>query len=100
MFPVRDESMNEKLTRLVERRERLIMRAAAQRMALAQGIEPWRTPLALVDQGLDALRFIKNHPVWIVGGGLLLAAVRPGRAGKWLGLGWAAWKVLLKLRGK
>lgn len=92
--------MNEKLTRLAERRERLIMQAAAQRTVLAQHIEPWRTPLALADQGLDALRFIKNHPVWIVGGGLLLAAVRPGRAGKWLGLGWVTWKMLLKLRGR
>lgn len=91
--------VNEKLTRLAERRERLIMQAAAQRISLAQGIEPWRSPLALADQGLDALRFIKNHPVWIAGGGLLLAAVRPGRAWKWLGLGWAAWKLLLKLRG-
>lgn len=92
--------MNGKLTRLAERRERLIMRAAAQRMALAQGIEPWRTPLALADRGLDALRFIKNHPVWTAGGSLLLAAVRPGRAGKWLGLGWVTWKILLKLRGR
>lgn len=93
--------MNEELTRLVQRRERLVAQAAAQRIALAQGIEPWRTPLALADQGLDALRFIKNHPLWVVGGGLLLlTAVRPGRAGKWLGMGWTAWKILLKLRGK
>jgi len=44
--------MNEKLLRLAERRERLIAQAAAQRVALAQSIEPWRIPLAVADQGL------------------------------------------------
>jgi hypothetical protein len=92
--------MNEKLKLLAERRERLVAQAAAQRMALAQNIEPWRQPLARVDQGLAALRYIKNHPTWIVGGIALLAALRPGRAGKWLARGWAAWQLVHKLRGR
>lgn len=92
--------MNEKLTRLVERRERLVAQAAAQRITLAQNIEPWRMPLARVDQGLVALRYIKSHPVWIFGGAALLAALRPGRVGKWLQLGWVTWQVRHKLRGK
>jgi len=92
--------MNEKLIRLAERRERLVAQAAAQRMALAQNIEPWRTPLARVDQGLAALRYIKSHPAWIIGGGVLLAVLRPGRAGKWLGRGWVTWQMLHKLRSK
>lgn len=89
--------MNEKLTRLAERRERLITQAAAQRMALAQNIEPWRIPLARVDRGLAALRYIKSHPVWIVGGAALLAALRPRRVGKWLQLGWVTWQMRHKL---
>lgn len=89
--------MNEKLTRLAERRERLVAQAAAQRMALAQNIEPWRNPLARADQGLAALRYIKSHPAWIVAGAALLAALRPGRVGKWLQLGWATWLMRHKL---
>ena len=89
--------MNEKLIRLAERRERLVVQAAAQRMALAQNIEPWRIPLARVDQGLAALRYIKRHPAWIVGGVVLLVAMRPGRFGKWLGRGWVSWQFLHKL---
>jgi len=54
--------MNEKLIRLAGRRERLVAQAAAQRMALAQNIEPWRKPLARADQRLAALRYIKRHP--------------------------------------
>lgn len=92
--------MNEKLSRLAERRERLVAQAAAQRMALAQNIEPWRQPLARADRGLAALRYIKSHPAWIVGGAALLAIVRPGRAGNWLTRGWVAWKMLQKLRGR
>jgi hypothetical protein len=90
--------MNGKLIRLAERRERLIAQAAAQRVALAQSIEPWRTPLALADQGLAALRYIKRNPAWIVGGVVLLAALRPGRAGKWLRRGWVTWQIMQKLR--
>jgi hypothetical protein len=92
--------MNEKLIRLAERRERLVAQAAAQRMALAQYIEPWRIPLARADLGLAALRFIKSHPAWLVGGGVLLAALRPGRVGKWLRRGWVTWQILHQLRGR
>ncbi len=92
--------MNDKLIRLAERRERLVAQAAAQRMTLAQNIEPWRNPLARVDQGLAVLRYIKSHPAWIVGGAVLLAALRPGRVGKWLGRGWVTWQMLHKLRGR
>ena len=92
--------MNSKLIRLAERRERLVAQTAAQRVALAQSIEPWRLPLALADQGLSALRFIKRHPVWIVGSVVLLAALRPVNAGTWLGRGWVAWQIVHKLRGE
>lgn len=89
--------MNKRMIRLVERRERLVAQAAAQRVALAQNIEPWRMPLARIDQGLAAVRFIRSHPViWMVGGAALLAALRhcglaaprngcksAGRRGRW-----------------
>jgi hypothetical protein len=92
--------MNIKLTRITERRERLVAQAKAQRLALAQNIEPWRVPLARADRGLAALSYIKSHPAWIVGGGVLFAVLRPGRVGKWLGRGWVAWQLLLKLRDR
>jgi hypothetical protein len=92
--------MNMHLIRLAERRERLVEQAAAQRMMLAQNIEPWRLPLARADQGLAALRYIKRHPAWIVGGGVLLATLRLGRVGKWLRRGWVAWQMMHNLRGR
>ena len=92
--------MHKKLIRLAERRQRLVAQAAAQRMVLAQNIVPWRIPLALADQGLAALRFIKGHPAWIVGGVVVVAVLRPGSVGKWLRRGWVAWQILHKLRSR
>lgn len=84
---------------LAERRERLLAQAALQRVALAQDIEPWRTPLALADRGLDALRYIKRHPALLVGGFALIAVLRPGRAWTWLRRGWLTWQAIHRLRG-
>ncbi len=97
--------MNDKLTRLAARREQLIAQTAAQRMALAQSIEPWRTPLVLADQGLTVIRLIKSRPVWLVGAALLLAVLRPvglrsGRIGKWLRRGWVTWQVVQNLSSR
>jgi hypothetical protein len=92
--------MNKKLIRLAERRERLVTRAAEQRVALAQNIEPYRMPLALADRGINALRYVKSHPEWIVGVVVLLVALRPGRVGKWLGRGWVTWQMMYTLRGR
>ena len=92
--------MNKKLLRLAERRERLVAQTAAQRVAVAENIEPWRMPLALADQGLSVLRYIGRHPEWIAGIVVLIVALRPGRAGKWLGRGWMTWQVVHKLRGR
>jgi hypothetical protein len=92
--------MNDKLTQLAERRERLVAQAAAQRMALAQNIEPWRIPLARIDQGLAAMRVIKRHPAWIVGSVVLFAVLRPVRVVKWLRRGWVVWQMLPRLRGR
>ena len=83
--------MNEKLTHLGERRERLIANAEVQRNALAQNVESWRRPLMLADQGVAAIRFIQRHPFWMGSVVILLTALRPGRFGEKLRRGWIAW---------
>jgi hypothetical protein len=92
--------MNDKLVRLAKRRELLVAQAAAQRIILAQNIAPWRAPLALADQGLAVLRFIRRHAVWVAGGGLLLGVLRPagGSVGKWMRRAWVGWQIVRKLR--
>lgn len=85
--------MNGKSARLAERRERLVAQAAAQRAALAQNLEPWRAPLALADQGVAALRYLRHHPALLVGATFMIVALRPKRLGRGLGLAWSAWQL-------
>lgn len=91
--------MNEKLQHLAERRQQLVAQAAVQRAALAQHVEPWRTPLALVDHGLAAARYVKRHPGLMIGAVALLAVLRPTRAGQWLQSSWRLVNVVRNLRG-
>ncbi|OJW95386.1 YqjK family protein [Thiobacillus sp. 65-1402] len=92
--------MNGKSTRLAERRERLVAQAAAQRAALAQNLAPWRAPLALADQGVAALRCLGRHPALLVGATLTIAALRPKRLGRAIGLVWGTWQFGRKLLGR
>ena len=68
-------------------------------MALSQNIDPYRMPRA-GPRGINALRYIKSHPEWIVGVVVLLAALRPGRVGKWLGRSWVTWQMMYTLHGR
>ena len=85
--------MNSELTRLGERRERLVARAAAQRIALAQDAAPWRARLALADRGVEALRIIRRHPVWLLGAALVPVALRPERTAKLIRFAWVGWRI-------
>lgn len=85
--------MNGRLAQLAERRRQLVVQADAQRAMLAYELEPWRARLALVDQGVTALRHAGRHPILIAGALLLFVAWRPRRAGLWLQRGWLAWRL-------
>lgn len=90
--------MNKKLIRLAERRSLLVKQSAAQRTALTYHLEPWHARLALVDRGMAVFCYMKRHPALMVGAALLLAALRPQRAGKWLQRGWVIWQIGRRLR--
>jgi len=93
--------MKQTLLSLEKRREYLISESAAQRLVLAQNIDTWRKPLARVDKAVVALRYVKNHPILIAGGGsLLLLVMQPGRIGKWVRLVWVTWWIFRKFRCK
>lgn len=85
--------MNVKLAKLEQRRQRLVAQAAAQRVLVAQHIEPWHTPLALADRGLALVHYVKQHPVLMVGSFSLLGLMRLTRTGKWLQGGWLIMQV-------
>ena len=92
--------MNSKLTQLAKRRQQLVAQAAAQRTTLAYTLEPWRARLSLVDRGVAVLSYVRRHPILMVGASLLLAALRPGRVGRWLQHGLMLWQIGRRLRSK
>ena len=92
--------MSAKLIQLAERRERLIAQAVAHRALLRHEFLSLRKPLVHADQGLEVLRFIQRHRIWIGSAVMLLAALRPGPFSKWLGRGWATMQVAQRLLGR
>lgn len=90
--------MNTVAETLAARRQRLIAKAAAQRAALSQQMEPWRARLAIADRGVAVVRTAGRHPLLLAGVAVLLVLWRPRRAVQWLQYGWVGWQVALKLR--
>ena len=93
--------MNKKLIKLAQRRKRLVLEAAEQRVQLTQAVDAWRTPLALADQGLATISFIKKHPILMAAStAVLVRLVRKSFIGKWFGRGMMAWQLVRKLQNR
>jgi hypothetical protein len=92
--------MNKKQQQLVDKRERLVAQISAQRVTLAQNLEPWVMPLTLVGQGMSLLRCIRRNPALIAGIVVLTVVIKPQYILKWLGRGWVTWQVIDKLRDR
>jgi YqjK-like protein len=91
--------MNKKLLVLAQRRERLVLEAAQQRAQLGQAVTALHAPLALVDQGLATISFIKHHPIFVAGiSAVLVRIFRKSFVGKWFGRGMMAWRLVRKLK--
>jgi hypothetical protein len=90
--------MNAMLIELAERRTTLVARAATQRAELSQALAPWHGPLAVVDEGLVAVRYIRNHAALLVGIVAFVAPLRPLRMRKWVRRGWLVWRLAVVVR--
>jgi len=90
--------MNAKLFELAKRRATLVARAATQRAELSQALAPWRGSLAVVDEGLLAVRYIRNHAALLVGVVAFVAPLHPLRVEKWLRRGWLVWRMAVAVK--
>ena len=52
---------------LAAKRERLVAKAALQRVELAHQLEPWRARLAVADKGVSLVRTLGRHPLLLAG---------------------------------
>lgn len=82
----------QRLVELSRRRAELVAHCAVQRAELGDICHAWRVPMAIVDQGVTAWRFLRMHPALLVGLGVAFAVARPRRAVNWFGRGWALWR--------
>ncbi|HUW29725.1 MAG TPA: YqjK-like family protein [Sulfuriferula sp.] len=92
--------MKHNLHQIAQRRSHLQALAALQRVQLGQSIESLRTPLLLLDRGVDAIRFVRRNPLLLAGAGALFVALRRYGAGKWMRRGWVVWQLVRRLRRK
>lgn len=91
------------LTEIRARRARLMAQAAVERERISVQLRAWEAPLALLDRGLEAARYVRRHPQWLIAAVAVLAVLRPRRAFGWARNGLIAWKawrwVSVSLRG-
>jgi hypothetical protein len=59
--------MNRPLAELLQTRAQLRAKIAMQRVQLAQTTQHWQKPLAVADQGLQGLRWLRGHPLTTIG---------------------------------
>jgi hypothetical protein len=81
--------MNEKLLGLTQRRSELLARIAVQREEMAEIEAEWNAPLALADQGMAAVRYLRHHP-FLVAGAMAFFVISRHRVA---GLMWGVWRV-------
>lgn len=83
--------MNERMLELRQRRGELLARIAVQRGQIGEMASRCEGPLALADQGVAALRFLRGHPLLVGGVAALVVWRRKGMAGL-LRRSWLLWK--------
>jgi hypothetical protein len=86
------------LSDILERRARLVAKAAAEREQLAAGIERLQPAAAAGDALIRIGRTVAAHPEWLVAAGVVVAVARPRLILRLAGKGWLAWRAVRTLR--
>lgn len=82
-----------RLLEIARRKEHLLARAAAQRAAIAGAFHELRGPAAIVDHGVEVMRFVRAHPMLVTLAIGAMAAVGPRWMFALAGRGVAAWRI-------
>ena len=90
--------MKKKLALIAERRQLLVAQAEQQRVTLAKNIRPLQGSLVLADKSLNIVRYVKKHPILIMGLVSLIGLLRPMGAVKWMRRSWIASLAMRGLR--
>lgn len=95
-------TMNEKLDALAQRRQKLIRKAASQRIVLAQNITALRQPIAIADRGYQIIRYFRQYPILMVGisaaSTVLIRRLHMSRFTALLQTGWSVFQLVRDVR--
>lgn len=84
-------AVNKQMLAVMQRRAELLAKIAVQRGQVAEIGAQWQIPLAVADQGLAVVRFLRSNPVLVAGVAALLVIRRRGVTGLMMGM-WRVWK--------
>ncbi len=94
--------MNEKLASLTARKQALAQKAALQRTVIAQNMQALQRPIVIADQGLQVLRYFRQHPVLMLGvtsiSGILIRRLQMARFTALLQTGWSVFQLVRDVR--
>jgi hypothetical protein len=82
--------MNSQLSAVMQRRGELLARIASQRRQMAEIGIRLEAPLEMADRGVNAVRFLRSHPVLVAGLIAVMAIRRRGVAGMAI-VAWQLW---------
>jgi len=84
------KSIHERRDTLDQRRKELLSSIALQREQLGDQYEAhWKTPLVIADQGISAVRYVRDHPMIVA----MFAALVFVRRRSLVGASWGLWRV-------
>ncbi len=90
--------MSAKLAELTARKQELLHQLDSQREELKAALQEWQAPLATVDKGLNAARYL-NHPALLAGLALVATIGQQGMLA-WVKRGWWLWKTAVSVKRK
>lgn len=83
---------------LTRRQQQLRLRSAELRVTLAHQAQDLKIPLAVADQVVTGVQWLRQHPLWPLGTLALLALKRPRRILRWAPRLLGGWQLYLRAR--
>lgn len=90
-------TMNDSLFKLMQNRNKLLAKIAAQREQMTEIEADWRAPLALADRGVAIVRYFRCHPLLVSGVMAIILFRRRSMTGM-TGLMWGVWRAWKRYR--
>ena len=84
---------------IVRRKDRLILRCAQQRQEIAASVADLRQPIAVADRILEAMAYLRAHPLLLGVGVAVAVALRPRTLSRFALRAFSLWRTARAIRG-